>query len=423
MSGFDKFMGSFGTASSALASGFGLLDSIFGFSANRQYQYQKELQDRQNAFNQEMMREQMKRQFDYNHSLMEFQNEYNTKNMSTQYLYNQLLSNKARDIYSMRSNGINPAVSNGVSSGSGSVSLPSTTPLGSSPVGLAGGAPSYSLPHQPFSAAAFGALSDSLLKSSQRNYYNSQSKKLNIEMQTQLERQIAEIENLKAQALKAGKDAGYTAVQLKQLEDSFNDRLKEIQARAEYYNKSAQAAEKNADSNARTADAAVQNAATNVKTQEETVRHNQAVEAIQRAANAINSRAVSVEEAKVQPIIDEMKAKTRSLNASANLTDQEIIWYAEKTMSILDINASTIEKLKAEARVKNLDADWYVERVLSDQLIEVARVVGDYLPAGQIKKIAGTIKQETEGRTPQGYKTKTTKEWTVGPDGKPSWQQ
>ena len=50
VNGFDKAMGSVGSALSVANAGAGLLDSIFGFSAKRQYKYQKQLMNDQYGY-------------------------------------------------------------------------------------------------------------------------------------------------------------------------------------------------------------------------------------------------------------------------------------------------------------------------------------------------------------------------------------
>lgn len=186
---------------------------IFNVDRKRDLAQSEQLMYDQYRYDQSLMNEGSENQFGYQRALMNLQNSFNTKNMQQQYIYNQLLSNKGREIYQLRQNGINPAAQNGVSGSGGSVSLP-VTQAGSvsSPVGSVSG--TYQSSRSPIASQVLTSLSSVMSQAREREYVAAKTDSERIKQITMLREQQATIQNLEAQTLKAAKDAGYTEEQI-----------------------------------------------------------------------------------------------------------------------------------------------------------------------------------------------------------------
>lgn len=396
---------------------------IFNVDRKRDLVHSKQLMYDQYSYDRALMNEGSENQFGYQQSLMDLQNRFNTANMQQQYIYNQLLSNKGREIYQLRQNGINPAAQNGVSGSGGSVSLPATQAGSvSSPVGSVGG--TYQSSRTPIASQVLTSLSSVMSQAREREYVAAKTDSERIRQITMLREQQATIQNIEAQTLKAAKEAGYTEEQIIQLKASFQLRMEKLNAEIDNLERTGKAASKTADAREKAAQAAEQNAATAAKTQTELERHNQAVEAIQRAANAINSRSVAVDEAKVQSSIDEMKARTRQLNQQANLTQQDVLWYAEKVESMLELNEVNMQEIANRAAKEGLDVATYYERLIADQLLRAADIAGEFMPRKMVNQIARVIRQRETGKNARGNKMEREDTWYEYNDGvTPPWQK
>lgn len=396
---------------------------IFNVDRKRDLAQSKALMYDQYSYDRALMNEGAENQFGYQQSLMDLQNRFNTANMQQQYIYNQLLSNKGREIYQLRQNGINPAAQNGVSGSGGSVSLPATQAGSvSSPVGSVGGI--YQSSRTPIASQVLTSLSSVMSQAREREYVAAKTDSERIKQITMLREQQATIQNLEAQTLKAAKDAGYTEEQIRQLKASFQLRMEKLNSEIDNLERTGKAATKTADAREKEAQAAEQNAATAAKTQTEQVRHNQETEAIQRAANAISSRAVAVDEAKVQSTIDEMKARTRQLNQQANLTEQDIIWYADKVESMLELNEVNMQEIANRAAKEGLDVETYYYRMIVDQLLRAADIVSEFVPTKAVNQIARKITQRETGKNARGNKMEREDTWFEYNDGTtPPWQK
>lgn len=140
-----------------------VFDWTFNVTGKRQLKAQQQLAQQQYDYQRQLMGEQYgysRMMANYNQELsrllMEQQQKYVNDNMAKQMIYNQLLSNRGRDIAAMRSNGLNPA--SGSSIPSSSVS-PGGVPSAQSSQSL-GGTPGFPMPsfNQP-AAHGYGGYS------------------------------------------------------------------------------------------------------------------------------------------------------------------------------------------------------------------------------------------------------------------------
>jgi len=384
-----------GSGFDILGSGYNFFKDIFGIDRNRDFDTNARMLELQNRYNTQSQY----RSFQQQQFLARMQQKYNEENMSTQFAMNDYLSNRGRDIINSRRAGVNPSALSG--SSAGSVSLPSAPSAPASPA-LAVGGSSYA---RPVSFTPPSSLSSDLSTTSEHmanaNYRNLQS--LN-----ELIKTGADIGKLISESEKNLADAGYTKEQIKHYHDNLIHLWDLWKAQAENQRKQGisalkqgDAAIRNAGAAEKQADAAAQNAETRVSELEETTRHNKRSESLTAAANKIAADGVQVDRDKVDAIVNELNARARSENAQAGLTDQEIMWYADKMYTILSNYVWDTQGKKQKAILTEMQNDFFISDKVLEYLDTVLDHVENLTPVGKAK-VMNQVKQRVKYHDQRG---------------------
>lgn len=331
----------------------------------QQQQYNVENQERAQEFNvynqnsaQDFARSMYGRAQDDYVSNMHLQHELNQESMAKQFGYNAILSNAGRSIMQQRLAGVNPSGSSaggsvtalGASGGAPSPSSP-VMPSSSTPSVPSATLPNYS--HYAVSTETAGSFLQHLRSS---ELTEEQANNMRIKNITQLTRDLSDIELMRSEYVRNMSQSrnfdANTDKTLKTLDASIEflrGQINELEARSKYYDKVGSAAEKNAE--------------TASNAQEESVRHNKAMESIQRVQNSIAQQGVNIEAAKLESVISKMAAEIDLLDdAHRKNMAQEPNWIREQLAKV-GLDEALMEKAKNEAELRGLDVDTYYLRM------------------------------------------------------------
>ena len=403
-------------------SGYNLFKDFGNVDMQRQADLQKTLMNEQFNYNSELAYQ----QYGYSQNLAKLQNElqqvlmeksqgYNSENMKKQFLYNQMLSNRGRDIYALRMAGLNPAAMNG--STQGSVSLPSS-PQGQSNVPIAG-MPSVGFggvsptSYSPSSSAANSALDIAQIQKLAADTKGQNIRNLYglIRERTSILKERSEAYQAFMSGVKSEQDAIIRNNEWnKYLKPYWDKSLKELDARINHYNKTADAAIKNSDANL-----------LNAQNNADRLEWDKFIQGLQIKVNQFNAetqRKGVVVEANKLDALKPLWDSTKKLNESEeSLNEQEILWYADKIESMIRVNESVVHKNLADARLTGEKADAYVYDLIATHVEKLVDSATNLIPQKGAKRIAEDVtkrvfhRYKENGMTPQGRKTERTTEW------------
>lgn len=365
------------------------------FLVHHQYNYDKALQDASFQYG----KENLERQIAANKEMMDIAQGYNTSNMDKQFQMNAYMSNIGRNIAAERANGINPSSS---SPGSGSVTLPSTSPLGvgmpSNPSGSVGSAaaPNPSGVSSAVSSNQIFSASETARNVAVAHREESAAQNQDIQNMTQLIRDRMKIResiaDIKVKYSESNKMDKETSLYLKQLEYADRDyeaKIEELRKRGNMHEDIGSAAKE-------TASAASSQASTAAGQLSETERHNRAIESIDRQKNVLTKYGLSLDERRVQQLekqtpalIDELESRAKNWSSQKNLNDAELKWIDEKFESMIELQEAEAEKIRQQARKEKMDADTYYWRMIYDQTMGVLNSVPALKGAKALRDVIG----------------------------------
>lgn len=410
--GIDFVGGLFNTAQS----GYNLYKDINNIDVERQIDAQKELATYLQAYNKENADQQYwynKEYLDINkenqRELMRQSQEYNIANMDRQFMYNNYLSSRARDIYALRSSGINPAQGSSTSAGSVSA-LGSSAPTAASVQASLPGAPTPPGVSASHYAAHASNTADIALKLAETSKTNEEAERKRIENKYADDKEYYQIQESMANMLASYGSYDKMSAEAKWLWSSLGKRLELLEAERKEREANAKAREQEGN-------AAENNAYTRYLEYEERVTHDSIIESIQQ-------QYANIEKAKLQPIIKELMSRTSKQYSEAGEVQQKINWYPSLIESIIELNEANSGNVQEIKKIHGKDADYYEWKMYYDQAMQligsISNAAGEIVPIWRMQNTAfkaankmmhkrTTVK--TNGVNQQGYKTQRIDEF------------
>lgn len=384
------------TAISPLTDTWNLVKDVTGIDWSRQKSQSTDLMKAQYEWNEKAAENAFNRSVDlasmaqnFNLDSMAMQQKYNEANMQQQFVYNNMLSNAARNVFQMRQSGVNPITG---SSSVSSVGLPSQSSLPNP------------MPNFPMGAVSLGSVGNpsrsvdaasSILASKtfhENMNIDSVTNLNNIKAKTQLEEQLSNLVKMRSDIVKNLSDARVNDAQAKSILATLDDRINEIRMHITSMDRTSQAAQETASAATKQAEVADRRA--DIAQQEvEVHRESNIIErlkvGVQQLLANIQSRGVDIQERQVASIERLNQSLAAKYDSEKALTDQDILWYAEKVISEIDRNNAFAKSATEQSRLTGKQADYYELRMILDYGIQIARTVAEFLPTKVVTKAVG----------------------------------
>lgn len=345
--------------------GYNLFKDIFNIDRGRDLDVSKELMSLQNQYN----LQQQQKAFNQQWQLLNRQNQFNEQNMATQFAMNNFLSNRGRDILNSRLSGLNPTAA---SSPSGSVSLPSVAAPAATGFPAAG--TPYSRANGTGSLTSLGNIFSNLKQSdTSRIAANASASKneaeatnTNIHTLTQLQRDKMQLLKMWADTKKSLADAGLTEKQISKYDDEFNHRMNLLDSQAE-------------EASA-TASANLKNAETREKEQVANQRYQERQNEINEMLAKVEQGRLSIDREKLPHVVDVLDAERRKYNSEYSLTEQEVMWYADKMYTLLTKETWDYLLAKQRAIGQELENDFFIADKIEGYVMDFGNLFSEFVP-------------------------------------------
>ena len=345
--------------------GYNLFKDIFNIDRGRDLDVSRELMALQNQYN----LQQQQKAFNQQWQLLNRQNQFNEQNMATQFAMNNYLSNRGRDILNSRLSGVNPTAA---SSPSGSVSLPSVAAPAAT--GFPAASSPYSRGNGTGNLTSLGNIFSNLKQSDTARIAANASAAKNeaeaanttIHTITQLQRDKMQLAKMWAETKKSLADAGLTKKQIDKYDEEFNHRMNLLDAQAEEASATAFANTKNAE--------------TREKEQAANQRYQEKQNAINEMLAKVEQGKLALDKEKLPHVVDVLDAERRKYNADYSLTEQEVMWYADKMYTLL--TKETWEYLLTKQRAINqeMENDFFIYDKIEGYVMDLGNLISQFVP-------------------------------------------